>query len=86
MQDAANHAPVVYPRLAAHIRRQMRLDLPPLLIAQPKQIAPHLSGSRIKKSLRESATDSPDNNFIEFRPLVWRISERKRTPLRLKMP
>jgi hypothetical protein len=41
MQDAADHPAVIYPFLAAHVRRQMRLDLPPLFIAQPKQIAPH---------------------------------------------
>jgi hypothetical protein len=41
MHDAADHPAVVDAILAAHVRRQMRLDLPPLLIAQPKQIALH---------------------------------------------
>jgi hypothetical protein len=36
MQDAADHTAVVYAIFAAHIRRQMWLDLPPLIVAQPK--------------------------------------------------
>jgi hypothetical protein len=36
MQDAADHATVVHTILAAHICRQVRRDLAPLLIAQPK--------------------------------------------------
>jgi hypothetical protein len=42
MQDAADHAAVVHPVFAAYVPRQMWLDLPPLFIAQPKQVAPHL--------------------------------------------
>jgi hypothetical protein len=41
MQDAADDPPVVDPLLAVHVLRQMRFDLQPLVIAQPKQIAPH---------------------------------------------
>jgi len=41
MDDAANHAAIIHPRLAAHVFRQMRLDLTPLFVAQPKQVAPH---------------------------------------------
>jgi hypothetical protein len=41
MHDAAYHATVVHPFLASHISRQMRLDLPPLFVVQPKQVAPH---------------------------------------------
>jgi len=41
MQDADDHAPIVLPRLAANIRRQKRLDLLPLLVVQPEQIAAH---------------------------------------------
>jgi hypothetical protein len=36
VQDAADHATVVHPIFAANVRRQMRLDLTPLLIAQPE--------------------------------------------------
>jgi hypothetical protein len=41
MQNAADHAAVVYSVFAAHVCRQIRLNLPPLFIAKPKQIAPH---------------------------------------------
>ena len=36
MHDATDHAPIVCSLLAPHIRRQMRLDPGPLLVAQPK--------------------------------------------------
>jgi hypothetical protein len=39
MDDAADHATIFHPLLAANVLRQMRLNLPPLLIAKPKQIA-----------------------------------------------
>src|ERR1044071_9139023 len=42
MQDAADHPSIVDTLFAAHVARQMRLDPSPLLIAQPKQVAPHL--------------------------------------------
>jgi hypothetical protein len=42
MQDAADHPPVINPILAAHVRRKQRLNPPPLIVAQPEQIAPHL--------------------------------------------
>jgi len=42
MKDAADHATVVHTILAAYVRRQIRLDLPPLIVTQPKQIASHL--------------------------------------------
>src|SRR5665213_2492546 len=41
VQNATDHTPVVHAILAAHIRRQMRPDLTPLLITQPKQVVPH---------------------------------------------
>jgi hypothetical protein len=41
VHDAADHATIIHARLSSHIFRQMRLDLMPLFIAQPKQIAPH---------------------------------------------
>jgi hypothetical protein len=65
--DATDHPAVVDAILAAHIRRQMWLDLPPLLIAQPKQIAPHHPALESRR-LRESATDSANNDFIGFSP------------------
>jgi hypothetical protein len=36
VQDAADHPPVVDTILAAHVGRQVRLDLLPLLVAQPE--------------------------------------------------
>src|SRR6267154_442561 len=36
MQDAADHPPIVRPFLAAHVGRQMRLDLLPLMVVKPE--------------------------------------------------
>jgi hypothetical protein len=41
MDDAADDAPVVHPRNAAHVGRQMRLDPSPLRFAQPEQMPAH---------------------------------------------
>jgi hypothetical protein len=41
MDYAAGDPPIVHPVDAPHIRRQMRFDPLPLLVAQPKQILPH---------------------------------------------
>jgi hypothetical protein len=41
MHDAADDAAIVRPLNAPDIRRQVRLDPLPLLIAQPKQVAAH---------------------------------------------
>jgi glycosyltransferase involved in cell wall biosynthesis len=41
MHDPADDPPIVNPLNATHIGRQMRLNPPPLLIVQPKQIPPH---------------------------------------------
>ena len=41
MHDPADYAPVICSFDAAHIRRQMRLNPCPLLIAQPEQISAH---------------------------------------------
>jgi hypothetical protein len=43
MHDPADYAPVICSFDAAHIRRQMRLNPCPLLIAQPEQISAHES-------------------------------------------
>jgi hypothetical protein len=63
MQDAADHPPIIHPILATNVGRQVRLDLTPLLIAQPKQVASHLS---LLLDGRESPTDSTLNTFYEF--------------------
>jgi hypothetical protein len=41
MHDAADNTPIVDSLDASHIRRQMRLNSFPLLIAQPKQVLAH---------------------------------------------
>jgi hypothetical protein len=41
MHDATDNAPIVGTLDASHVRRQMRLNPLPLLIAQPKQVLPH---------------------------------------------
>jgi hypothetical protein len=41
MHDAADDSAIVRPLDAPDIRRQVRLDPLPLLIAQPKQVAAH---------------------------------------------
>jgi hypothetical protein len=69
VHDAANNATVILSRFAAHIRRQVRLDLFPLLVAQPKQLASHAPTLRDKKvGLKESLSGSTLNIFIGFRP------------------
>jgi hypothetical protein len=66
MQNAADHASIIRALLAAHIRRQKRLDLVPLLIGQPKQIPSHRPPFAKKAGIKESLTDSQLNSFIEF--------------------
>jgi hypothetical protein len=41
MHDATDNAPIVCTLDASHIRRQMRLNPLPLLIAQPKKVLSH---------------------------------------------
>jgi hypothetical protein len=67
MDDAADHTTIIHPRLASYVLGQMRLDLPPLFIVQPKQIAPHCLRSESTED-SESATDSASNDFIGFSP------------------
>jgi len=68
VQDAADHAPVVRALLAPYIRRQMRLDLLPLLVAEPKQIASHDPPASPPAGSRESLSDSRGKTFIGFSP------------------
>jgi hypothetical protein len=42
MKDAADHSSIVCAILAAHIRGKEGRDAPPLVIAQPEQVPPHL--------------------------------------------
>jgi hypothetical protein len=70
MQDAADHAPIIRALLAAHIRRQKRLDLSPLLVAQPEQIASHHSPDSINRT-RESKNHQPirrSTDLLSFDP------------------
>jgi hypothetical protein len=67
MNDTADDPTVVNSVLAAHIPRQVRLDLPPLFVAQPEQITPHLFALESHRQ-RESATNSANNDFIGFWP------------------
>jgi hypothetical protein len=41
MQDATDHAAIIHALLAANVGRQIRLDLPPLIVTQPKKVATH---------------------------------------------
>src|SRR5262245_22832935 len=41
MHNTADHASIIRPLDPAHIRRQMRFDPLPLLIAKPKQVPGH---------------------------------------------
>jgi hypothetical protein len=66
VQDAADHPPIIHAILAAYVHRQKRLDLLPLLVAQPKQVASHDDPPLAVG--RESLSDSALNTFIEFRP------------------
>jgi hypothetical protein len=40
MRDTTDHATIIHPFLAANVRRQIRVDLPPLNVALPEQVAP----------------------------------------------
>jgi len=76
MQDAADHPPVVYPFFATHVRWQIGLDLPPLLIAQPKQVAPHLVDSRINELPENQQPIQPTTLLLSFDPNQINIEPR----------
>jgi hypothetical protein len=67
MQDPADHPTVIHALFAAHIRRQQRFDLPPLFVAEPKQIASH-DPAPLKQETRESPSDSRLKQFYGFWP------------------
>jgi hypothetical protein len=48
VHDAADHAAVIDAGFAPHVFRQMLLDLPPLFVVEPKQIASHCLCSESK--------------------------------------
>jgi hypothetical protein len=67
MQYPADHPPIVHALFAAHIRRQKRLDLFPLLVAEPKQIASH-GACPLKQDTRESLSNSCLKKIYGFSP------------------
>jgi len=58
VHDAADHAAVIDAGFASYVLGQMRLDLPPLVVAQPKQIASH-------RLCSESKQQRISNRFIQ---------------------
>jgi hypothetical protein len=62
MYDTAEHAPVVYSLDAAHVCRQMWLDPPPLLVAQPEQLSAH------RPAPTESMSYSGGGRLMSFDP------------------
>jgi hypothetical protein len=67
MDDAADHTAIVHPVLAANVCRQMRLDLSPLIIAQPEKIAPHRLHSRITTAENQHPIH-PAMDLLSFDP------------------
>jgi hypothetical protein len=62
--SAADHATIINRILATNVGRQKRLNLIPLLVSQPKQVASHDPGpTKERKGIKESLTDSPFNTF-----------------------
>jgi len=67
MDDPADHSAIIHALLTAHVGWKKRINLTPLFIAKPKQIAAHrLSPNHFIHS--ESATDSRYNDSIGFGP------------------
>ena len=61
MDDAADHAAVVDPRLAPRVGWQMRLDSSELLVREPEKIAIH---KRLPSGSRESQCLAHANRFM----------------------
>jgi hypothetical protein len=69
MDDAADDPAIIRPLDASHIRRQVRFDPLPLLIAEPKQIAAHSPISPKGESRRiESGLPRLGSKINGFRP------------------
>ena len=68
MHDAADDAAVVRPLDAPYIRRQMRFDPSPLLVAQPKQVPAHnpdpLPTTNQDRIVRAKKLMSSDPSFV----------------------
>jgi hypothetical protein len=63
MPDAADHASLVHPVLAAHISRKAGFDLLPLIVVEPGEIG---ANRLLRIDIRESTTDSDRNRLIGF--------------------
>jgi hypothetical protein len=66
MHDPADHAPIVFPLDPAHVRRQVRFNATPLLIAQPKQILAHDPDLQTNQNRMESGLPSRSSKINEF--------------------
>jgi len=76
MHDTADDAAVVRPLDAPYIRRQMRFDPSPLLVAQPKQVPAHnpdpLPKTNQDRIVRAKKLMSSDPRPRENSPCAWR--------------
>jgi hypothetical protein len=69
MYDAADDPAIIRPLHTPYIRRQMRFDPLPLLIAEPKQVPAHSPISQKKESRRmESGLSWLGSRINEFSP------------------
>ena len=69
VQDAADHPPVIHAIFTAYVRRQKRLDLLPLLVAQPKQGASHHHPRSL--STQNHYPIQPSTLLLSFDPSMW---------------
>src|SRR5258708_9576822 len=53
MQNAADHGAVIHSFLAEHISRQIRLNLQPLVVVQPKEVASHRAAPNQSKQANQ---------------------------------
>ena len=83
MHDAADDAAVVRPLDAPYIRRQMRFDPSPLLVAQPKQVPAHnpdpLPTTNQDRIVRAKKLMSSDPNQLPGRPSPVRRCRARRS-------
>jgi hypothetical protein len=68
MHDPTDDASIIDPFHATNIRRQMRLDPTPLLVAQPKQVRAHDPDppSKTNQNRMESGSSRFDTKIYEF--------------------